>query len=660
MSASTLAVLGPPSGALEAGLAAVVVAALLAWFGYALTGLVPAWRDEPVTRWALAFPALVAYSLALMLAHMATGGLLFQNDLAVRLVVGLTAAGLAAFSIVRWRRLAHSPRDQAVFALGIGTSALAVLVWFSPLVRIFPIGTKGDIAIHSGWTEQLLNGEALPSSPITGDVPNYYPWLFHALLATVTRVTPGGHPFEALGPLQVLQVLGVSAALFAVGYQIAGHSAGCATALLGACAGGWGFLVARGPSLVEDPRADASAAATQYAGDLLRIRSYNAGFGNLVPPYPRDIALALLVASLFLVIRAATSNRPRDYAVAGAVLGMVGLAQTDAFLVGLLTAGVFALVSPRGRRLRIGVALIVPALSIFLLWAGPLLVSYVRLGGFVDTTEHSPVVLPLWAILGGWGIITPLAAFGAYWAFRSRGDPGVRAVAALLAAAGLVVAGSALVPTLLGEGFETIGRQHRYWPLLGLALAILGGLGAAALGTLLWERSPASAVAAAVVVVGFALPSPVLASWAVPKEVPTSAPIRSALLGDRRNVLLQLRDYGDGTCAIASTLGWRVFAYTGFHLLVFGHPEEEENAARVRWADIYDRVAPEEQRLRDQELIMGGTATPTQLQDIIERYGLDAIVVPAEIADAGTFLGLPATPVRSGGKDAVMYAVSGC
>ena len=40
-------------------------------------------------------------------------------------------------------------------------------------------------------------------------------------------------------------------------------------------------------------------------------------------------------------------------------------------------------------------------------------VSYFRLGGFVDTTFLGPVALPAWAILGAWGIITPLALVGA-------------------------------------------------------------------------------------------------------------------------------------------------------------------------------------------------------------------------------------------------------
>lgn len=51
--------MGPPSGAVEAGLAAVAVALGLMWLGFGLTGLIPLLRGDPVARWALAFPMVV-------------------------------------------------------------------------------------------------------------------------------------------------------------------------------------------------------------------------------------------------------------------------------------------------------------------------------------------------------------------------------------------------------------------------------------------------------------------------------------------------------------------------------------------------------------------------------------------------------------------------
>ena len=660
MPALSVALIEPPSGALEAGVTAVFEAAALLWLGYALVGLVPMWREDPVMRWALAFPALVTLALVLMLAHLATGGLVFGSATAVRLVVLAAAVALLARALVRRaRRTSGPPGDRQALGLGVATSVLAVLAWFSPLLRSFPIATSGDVRLHSGWTGQLLNGESIPSSPLTGDVPNYYPWLYHALLAAVTHVTPGGHPVGALAPMQILQVAGVSAALYGVGYQLAGRWAGCATGLLGAAAGGWGFFLARGPELVVDPRTDGGEGATLYAGDLLRVRSYNASFANLAPPYPRDVAIALLIAFLLLLIRAARTGRLRDYAIASFLLGLVGLTQTDAFLVGLATA-LFAAMLASGRRLKTSGAALLPALLVFGLWAGPVAVSYFRLGGFVDTTVVTPVELPLWAILGSWGIVTPLAAIGIFWAMRARRDAAVKVVLALLGASAIVLVASAIVPALLGEGFETIGRQHRYWPLLCLALAIVGGLGAHGLGVLIRRRSRAAVWVACAAVVALALPSPLLASWALPTRVQISPDVTRALQGKHRSALAALASYGDGACAVAAPESWRTFSYTGFHLLRIGQPEVNPNAARIRWADIYEHIVPESQRVRDDELLASGRISAEEFRLIAARYGLDAVLIPAEAADAEAFRGLDGTPVRSKLGDAVLFGLDSC
>jgi hypothetical protein len=558
-----------------------------------------------------------------------------------------------------WDQTPSAAKAQPV-GLAIGASALVTLAWFSPIVRAFPLATGGDVALHAGWTEQLLNGEAMPSSPLTGDVPNYYPWLYHALLAVVTHLTPEGHPFEALAPLQILQVLGVAAALFAVGHQLAGRWCGCATALLGAAAGGWGFFLARGAELVVDPRREEGSAATRYAGDLLRVRSYNVSFQNLTPPYPRDVALALLIGVIVLLVRAGRTGRGIDYALAGVVLGLVGLTQTDAFLVGLLAALLVAGLAPAGRRLRTGATTLVPAALMFLLWAGPIAWWYARLGGFVDVTRDPPVEMPVWAILGGWGIVTPLAGLGAVRAYRLRGDSRMRVVIAVLFAAALVLAGSALVPALLGEGFETIGRDHRYWPLLCLGLALLAGQGAYLVGVRVQRRSPAGVWALAAALVLVALPSPLLASWALPSKVPLSDAVVSGLRGNPHSGLALLRDYGEGGCSVATPLSWRAFAYTGFHQLLVGDPGRQPNAARIRWADIYEQIVPESERVRDDALLNFGSVTDSAFQAIVARYGLDAVVVPADAASGEAFRDLSGTPVRAEGEDLVLFGLDEC
>ena len=652
--------MGPPSGALDAGLAAAVLALGLLWLGFGLTGLVPAWRNDLVARWALAVPAVVVLALAMMLVHLATGGAVFQTPVAVRIGMALVAVLLLVRWAVRRRRSRGRASGLRDLALAIGCSLLVGVVWGSPVFRMLPLATGGDIAFHTGWTEQLLLGEPTPTAPITGDVPNYYPWLYHALLALVADLTPGGHAYVALGALHLLQTIGIAAALFGIGHLLAGRWAGAATAVLGAAAGGFGFLLVDGLDLVLDPREDGGVEATRYAGDLLFVRSYNVSFLNLAPPYPRDVAAALLVSVLFVLARAGRSGSRGEYVLAGALLGLVGLTQTDAFAVGLLIAVGVAVLAPRGRRLRTGAAILVPAAAVFALWAVPIAVSYVRLGGFVDTTLVPPTELPAWAILGAWGIVTPLAAVGGARAARSFGDPGMRVVVATLAAGAVAVVASSFVPVLLGEGFETVGRAHRYWPLLALPLTLLAGLGAHYIGARVGRWARPAAWAFATCVVALALPSPLIASLALPSELRTPPKLRRALEGDRQQPLNVLARYGDGVCSAAVPSPGSVFPYTGYRFLLYGHPDVRENAARIRWADIYEEIIPEAQRALDQELLMSGTATPEQFLAIVERYGLDFVIVPGRVASAEAFRGLSGRPLRAGATRQVLFGLDDC
>jgi hypothetical protein len=652
---------GPPSGAGEAGLAAFVIAAGLMWLGFGLTGLIPAWRDAPVVRWALAFPAIVVVALLAMAVHAASGGRLYKSPVAPAAVIAL----LAVLLVVRWaltrrRGARRASPGRTDLALAIATSSALAILWGTPVFRLLPLGAAGDVGLHAGWTEQLLNGQLTPSAPLTGDVPNYYPWLYHSLLALVTRLTPGEHAYLGLAGLQILQVLGVGAALFALGHAFAGRGSGVAVTLLGAATGGFGFFLLRGLNLVLDPRAEGGKRATRYLGDLLYVRSYNVSFTNLSPPYPRDVALVLLVVALFLMAKAVRTDAGVDYVSAGVVLGLVGLTQTDAFMVGVLTALLLAAFAAKGRRLRIGVAMIAPALALFCLWAIPMLVSYLRLGGFVDTTARTAVSLPLWAIAASWGLVLPLAAVGALRIGRRLDEPVPRVIVAALAAASIILATSALAPIVTGDGFNTLGRQHRYWPLLCLPCALLAGLGAHWLFVRLLARSRAAAGAIAAVVVVLALPSPLIASLALPERLHIRAFVTEALEGRPGQALNALSDYGDGECAAAAPSGTLPFNYTGFRVVFYRWDRRPANSARIRWKDIYDHIAPQADRERDNRLLSTGAATREQVEAIVRRYGLDAILVRADRANPEVYSGYPARRVLYRGEPYVLFGVGKC
>ena len=411
-------------------------------------------------------------------------------------------------------------RQRRDIFVALAVSLLVALVWGSPVFRMLPVAVPGDAVLHAGWAEQLINGESTPSAPLTGDIPNYYPWLFHSLLALVTHLTPGAHALLGLAALHLLQVIGMAASLFGIGYLWAGRWAGATVAVLGAAAGGWGFTVVGGLDLVTSPRADGGDAATTYLGDLLLVRSYNASFMNLAPSYPRDVAIGLLAGSLFAMARAANSGRGRDYAVAGVLLGLVGLTQTDSFVVGLLAAAALAAWAPRGQRL-------------------------------ADRRRAPhPGARPLFAVGGAdGGLLFPPGWFRRHHVPWTRRPPGLgdsRRVGNNHPARARRRDPSGAIDRPSGRqgdrrvagggcgggdgGSARLGSRRRGLrdtrPSAQILAARLSsardsrGLGAHWLGTLLRERSKAAAWVGAAFLLALAFPSPVIASLALPSAVP--------------------------------------------------------------------------------------------------------------------------------------------
>lgn len=244
-----------------------------------------------------------------------------------------------------------------------------------------------------------MNGAATPSSGLEGDIPNYYPWLFNALVAWVSHLSPGGRAYHGQGPLLLVQLAGSALTLLAIGRQLAGVAGGAAAVLFGTLSGGLGWLRAPGADLVFDPRAEGGQEATRYLGDLLSS-----------------------------------------------------------------------------------------------LWQIPLVVNYVRIGGFVNTASP-PVALGPLSILGGWGIVTPFALLGLAWTRGQRELPMVKAITTLLVVGVGFVMLCWLFPRFGGAGFTTLGRPHRYWPLVHIGIVLFAALGASRLLAIVSQRSRYAAVA---------------------------------------------------------------------------------------------------------------------------------------------------------------------
>ncbi|MDQ3751317.1 MAG: hypothetical protein M3333_00270 [Actinomycetota bacterium] len=634
-----------PSSPAIAGLQSIGVAALLGTLGYLIAGLITSrLKLGRTTRLGLAFPGLAFYALLMMMAHVATGGRVLSNPGLTRAITGVAVLGLASAAF--WARRGHTREtgaNEVVWPawLLVGTS---LVVFCTPVGRMIPLDHVWDTNLHTGWATQLMAGEPVPAATVTGDVPNYYPWLFHALLACIANLTPGGRAFHALAPLQLLQVAGAVLAFFALGRALSGRwVTGAAAGLFGALAGGFGYVLLRGPDVILDPRANDGAAATRYWGDLIATRPYNVGFQNLTPPFPRDVAYVLVVAALLLLITGLERRSGGPLVAAGVTVGMVGLTGGETFIVCFLTVGVLTVIGTDVGRARLGVLVLLPALATYSLWAGPMAANYFRLGGFFGTAARPVVLTPL-AVLGSWGLVTPFAVYGLAGRLRRLADPATKVVLAALAAAVTSLVASAALPLYLGRGFSTLGRDHRYWPLVFLALAPLAALGLTELVGAIVRVNRKLGVAFVAVTVILALPSPLLASIALPDERGSPELLESSLEGDPRTVLNLIAPRPGMGCVIAAPVGLsqRVFSYTGYRLVLFrwGPGEIGRNAAHIRWAGIYRRIPGGHERLQANRVLTGAVSTKARWNEVADAYGVDVVVAPAGRAQAPTFRGL--------------------
>lgn len=618
--------LGPPSSELIAGVQALLVAAALLGLGYLVADLIVGRRDlDEVDRWGLSLAGLSLLALILMGVHMATSGWLYSHPGLLRVLLVVVSVALVFVRVMR------RPQSRGPLMAAAGMVLVAVAVWGSPVFRMMPLTATADTQLHNGWIDQLMAGETTPGATLTGDIPNYYPWLFHSIGAIATSITPGQTPFHALGALHLLLVAGMVLALFALGRALTGRTTtGVGTALLGALSGGFGFVMLRGVDVVTDPRGNDGMDALRYQGDMLFSRSYNLSFHNIVPPFPRDLAFGLLISFvLLLALRARHANASTEIA-AGVVLGLVGLSGGETFIVGCALA-VAVVAFDSERRLATAARLLAPALGIYALWFVPILVNYARLGGFVSITHIIPVDLPAIAIVVSWGLATPFALFGVLAYIGSvRQQRPIRLVALFVVVAGVMLMASAFIPTLVGDAFDTLGRKHRYWPIFYLSIALVGGFGFTVVFDTLRNSSALATAVASIVIFAVALASPTAASLATPDVVKPHEEMRAAMVREPDNLLHVLREAGPG-CTVAAPQGVsrQVFAYTGYRMLSWTGNWLGENRARIRWAEIYNHITPEQTRLDDNALL---TADPrsSEWHATAQRHGIDLVVLDGD------------------------------
>jgi hypothetical protein len=627
-----------PSSAMVAGVQGVVLAAGLYGLGYLVADALTARMGlSNEMRWALALPGLMLFALLLMGVHVVAGGRLFSSPALVRIVTLISITGLLVLRVITRRGRAI---DRGVLAGALGCVAVSLLAWAPPVFQSLPLNFAPDTDLHMGWASQLLNGAPVPTSPITGPIPNFYPWLYHALVATVAPFTPTGRAFETLGALQILQVTGAALALFALGRALTRKTfTGIATVAFGAALGGLGaFVVGDLNGLGEVLRTDGTTPVA--FGDVFARRTYAFPFNNLAPPLPRDLTFALLAVVAGLLAIAVTRRAVAPLVTAGVVLGLIGLTGGEAFLVGTVASLAVIVARPPGRRIASLGWFMLPVVIIYALWAGPLLIDFLDLGGFVNTTRVSAIERGPIEILASWSVAVPFALVGAaVWLPRLRVRPEAVVPLSFGAAAGtfLVVSGS--IPRVLGEAFLTFGRAHRYWSLLSFGVCLYAALGA----TWVWDRIRLrwAAIALAAITVTIGLASPLVSAFRYTDKFPEDQAVAAALREEPDAVLDVVARQLEGRCRAAAPLNLtrQLFSYTGFKLVLWVALPERANWGRTRFADLAETQEEGFERLADNQALTLARPEPERWEQLVRSYDLDAVVAPARKSGAPAFGG---------------------
>ncbi|HET7483275.1 MAG TPA: hypothetical protein VFK89_10480 [Actinomycetota bacterium] len=518
----------------------------------------------------------VALSVAFELANIVTGGAVFGVPFVIPAVtlVGLVLA----------RRHVQAPHGVE----WVKTMTLSIPLVVLYLVPVIAGGSgvrTGDPPWHLGWTEQLLHGEVVPTGPAAEYARNAYPWGWHAVLATVTRLVPSTTPLVAHEGMHIVLILAIPLAAACIARRIdvrAGWWAAGAASLIG----GFGWIAARTADFVTSPT------QARYGADLV-VASPNSVYELLPPALPRELGLVALGAAAVWVVWATRSEDRRVRAGAGVVVGLVGLVSVPLFVSALLWT-VVAWVAARAPARRL-VDLVVAALVTFGFWAGPVVVSFVRYGGFVNITPQLGKEWPVVTALSSWGLLLPLAVLGAVvaWRLRTTARPVLAMIGATAILLGLAIARGEFGWNLAGNA--TLLHQGRVWPPAHLLAAALAGVALAALFARLRKRSSIAAVATAVVVFGMGAASPALAARGLTKILEhnkdgfiyATEDVLPGSFVDRASALLGPDDVV--SVPGSDRLAFLLFEFSGCRLAAYDDPSLPNNDLRIRYRELAAR-----------------------------------------------------------------------
>jgi hypothetical protein len=541
----------------------------------------------PAERLMAGLLAVVALGWITMLQPLLGVSFVSQRTL---LGIVLAAALVAAAVRLRGELVPRALVWPPLAAGAVAAAAVAIPYWRAPTIYS-PIP---DMFWHEGWIRQLVAGFDEPGA-IYHDVPNAYPWLYHALAAWFIQLLPGGM-LSGLVLVEAFGLLLLGTATWLLARELGLDTAeGTWAVFLAIGAGGVGWIWIQHATAVFriTPRHLA-----QHHGDFVVANALTPALGNIPPLLPRELGLALVPATLWLGLRALHERSRLTMALAGAATGW-------AFLTGPLggavaVASLLALAVARRDRLIAYAA--PPAALVSLTWIGPLLYHYLDLGGFISITRKPAYNPALGDILVSLGIVVPLAAAGAVMLAQRREGIDRRALSALVA----TPLAMCLAAAVLGRGSAPLGapalvRLLRYLPYVDLMLM----LPAAVAATRIARRWATLRVPITLAIALAAIATPTLAA------VRTTHASNDASLVPRFRCSAPLPVGAEDTVAVAGlppvlrdAVSAQLFLDTGAATLYRAHP-------RIRYREIYTRIPSQRRRHAILRRIAAGQPAPT-------------------------------------------------
>jgi hypothetical protein len=418
-------------------------------------------------------------------------------------VIALAVALLAL--LWAWRRPSLRPSDLdwlTGLLVAVCTVAVSIPSFRLPVDQLQP--SHYDMEWHRGWIQQLLGGVPAPGG-IYPHEPNGYPWLYHSLAAAFTQTLPGGTTVA----IAIVQLFGVAAG--AIGLWLCARALGSNrnaarwSLVLFSAGAGIGWIWQHSPAGQIALHHDLG----QYRGDLILSNALVPGLANVSPMVPRELALCLTPAALWLTLRALDHPRPGRMIGAGFAVGCV-------FMIGPVSAiflaawALFLALFERCRQIWIAV---VTAIATAAIWVVPLAVNERRYGGFIEITRRPPANPTLSQALVGLGLLNVLGLAGVVLVALGRTQLDRRRMAVLVGVPLLLVIGAAIFASGAAVlGTPALVRWLRYLPYLTLALVIPGGAAAERLVSRARAAAPPLAVMAAIVLVLLTTASTALAT----------------------------------------------------------------------------------------------------------------------------------------------------